>query len=341
MNFNFGEVLTRAWKIIWKHKVLWIFGILASCGRGGSGGNSGGSNRYSSGGSTPNLPPQVMQWFQWIQNHLTQFIAITVTIVCVIWIVTIFLSTIGKIGLIRGTAQADGGAEKLIFGQLFSESMPYFWRMFGLSLILAIPLLIFFIVVFAGLILFAFSASPGNSSFGVGILVIIPLLIGCVCLFIPVMFVLSMIISQAQRDIVLEDLGVMPSISRGWEIFRANLGPIILMAIILTVIAFIVGLVIAIPILVIVVPAAVAFAIGNAQNSTPLILMGVCFCLYLPVLILLNGILVSYTESVWTLTYMRLTQKPDSDNSSVAPVNVDPIQPEDSEKTIIAAKPNA
>ncbi len=140
---------------------------------------------------------------------------------------------------------------------------------------------------------------------------------------------------------MLEDLGVMPSISRGWEIFRANLGPIILMAIILTVIAFIVGLVIAIPILVIVVPAAVAFAIGNAQNTTPLILMGVCFCLYLPVLILLNGILVSYTESVWTLTYMRLTQKPDSDNSSVAPVNVDPIQPEDSEKTIIAAKPNA
>ena len=27
MNFNFGEVLTRAWQIIWKHKVLWIFGI--------------------------------------------------------------------------------------------------------------------------------------------------------------------------------------------------------------------------------------------------------------------------------------------------------------------------
>ena len=40
-NFNFGEVLTRAWQNIWKHKVLWIFGILASCARG-SGGSSGG-----------------------------------------------------------------------------------------------------------------------------------------------------------------------------------------------------------------------------------------------------------------------------------------------------------
>ena len=40
-NFNFGEVLTRAWQIIWKHKVLWIFGILASCARGGGGGPAG------------------------------------------------------------------------------------------------------------------------------------------------------------------------------------------------------------------------------------------------------------------------------------------------------------
>ena len=29
---DFGEVLSSAWKIIWKHKVLWIFGILVSCG---------------------------------------------------------------------------------------------------------------------------------------------------------------------------------------------------------------------------------------------------------------------------------------------------------------------
>ena len=24
MDFDFGDVLTRAWKITWKHKVLWI-----------------------------------------------------------------------------------------------------------------------------------------------------------------------------------------------------------------------------------------------------------------------------------------------------------------------------
>src|SRR5262245_37382407 len=136
MNFNFGEVLTRAWQIVWKHRVLWIFGILASCGRGGGGnggGNSAGNNGFD--GSGPNLPPQMMQWFQWMQENIATFIAIVLAIVCVIWIIATFLSIIGRIGLIRGTAQVEGGTENLIFGQLFSESMPYFWRMFVLSLI--------------------------------------------------------------------------------------------------------------------------------------------------------------------------------------------------------------
>ena len=42
MNFNFGEILTRAWQITWKYKVLWIFGILAGCTNGGGGGGGGG-----------------------------------------------------------------------------------------------------------------------------------------------------------------------------------------------------------------------------------------------------------------------------------------------------------
>src|SRR5512145_3031259 len=30
MNFNFGEVLTRAWQITWKHKNLWLAGIVVT-----------------------------------------------------------------------------------------------------------------------------------------------------------------------------------------------------------------------------------------------------------------------------------------------------------------------
>jgi len=340
MNFNFGEVLTRAWQIIWKHKVLWIFGILAGCGRGGGGGNGGGSN---TGYTTPstNLPPQVQQFFQNFAENMTTYIAIFFALICIIWIVVVFLNTIGKIGLIRGTFQADGGAESLIFGQLFSESTPYFWRMFGLSVILALPILILFGTLIAGLVVFAISASGGSNASWLGIATIIPLFIGCLCLLIPVMFVVGMIFRQAERAIVLEELPLLPALSRGWDVFRANLGPIIVMAIILGIIGLVAGLIIAIPIFLVVFPTVFAFALGQGESYTPLIFMGICLCIYIPVALVLQGILTSYTESAWTLTFMRLTGGKPSDDDAMKPEDNSPIEPEDSNKTIIATRPNA
>lgn len=319
MNFNFGEVLTRAWQIIWKHKVLWIFGILASCGQGSGGGNSGGG-----GGNTgfdiqgPDLPPQVMQWFRTIEQNIQVYIAIGIAVICVIWIIAVSLSTIGKIGLIRGTSQADGNEENLIFGQLFSESTPYFWRMLGLTLILGLPVFIFaFAVTVFAIFLVVGIASSGSGNEPLAALGIVPLVIGCVCLLIPIMFVLRMIFRQAERAVVLEDMAVLPSLSRGWEVFRANLGSIFVMAIILAIIGFVIGIVISLPILLVVVPAAMAFAFGNGQGTTPFIFITACVCLYAPVLLVLNGIVTAFIESAWTLTYMRLTQpKQDQDNDA-------------------------
>jgi len=309
MNFNFGEVLSRAWQIIWKHKVLWIFGILAGCGRGNANFNSssrGGDGGFS--GQGPDLPPQVMQWFQTIQENLTTFIVVGCILILLIWAVTIFLGTIGKVGLIRGTSQAEGGAERLIFGQLFSESTPYFWRIFGLSLIVTMPVLIVLGALIAAGAAFAISANAGNDAANVGLLGLVPIFIGCFCLLIPVMFVIGMIVRQSERAIVLENMPVLPSISRGWNVFRGNLGPIILMAIILAVIGLAVGFVIAIPAIIIVLPAVIAFAASEAQNWTPLIFMGIGLCIYIPISLVLNGIMTAYIESAWTLAYMRLTK---------------------------------
>ena len=314
MNFNFGEVLTRAWQIVWKHRVLWVFGILASCGRGGSSFNSGSSGGGDGGFGTPSdLPPQVMEWFRWVEENAVMFIALICLFALLIWIVTIFLSAIGKIGLIRGTAQIDGGTESLIFGQLFSESTPYFWRVFGLGLIASIPFVVLVAAAVAAGLAFLIPLSVSSGSDGPPVigLGLIPLFLGCLCLLIPLAFVINMVVRQAENAIVLEQMSVLPAISRGWDVFRKNLGPIIIMAIILAVIGFAVGFIIAIPIFIIVLPAVIAFAVGEAQNWTPLALAGVCICLYIPISLLLNGIAIAYTESAWTLTYMRLTQPQD------------------------------
>jgi len=327
MNFNFGEVLTRAWQIIWKHKILWIFGILASCSRGGGSGNGGSGTRFNEPGTTPNMD----QFEQWISSHIGVVVGISI-LVLILVVLFLFLGTIGRIGLIRGTYQADQGANQLVFGELFSESMPYFWRVFGLSFLIGL----IFLLLFIPFILFAVFTG------GMGLLCLVPL----ICLFIPIALVVNVVVEQANAAIVLEDLSIGDGFRRGWAVFRSNIGAVILMAIILIVLSAVVGFVVAIPLIAVVFPAAVAFAAGNGQNNTPLALIGVCICLYLPFAIVLQGILISYVQSAWALTYMRLTNKPAMSAPAMpeivppapTPAPVTP-SPSDSEKTLIARDP--
>jgi hypothetical protein len=236
------------------------------------------------------------------------YIVIGVTLFCVIWLVMIFLGTIGRIGLIRGTWRVENGAEKLVFGELFSESTPFFWRIFGLSLLAGLPIFIVVVLVIVMMVPIIAASNGSGSEAAAGVLGSMALFCGCLCLLIPVMIVIGLIARQAENAIVLEDASVLPSISRGWQVFRDNLGVMILMTLILGVIGMVVGFVIAIPIFMVVFPAILTFAAGQGQDWTPMIFMGICLCLYIPVTWLLSGVLTAYTESAWTLTYMRLTK---------------------------------
>jgi hypothetical protein len=311
MNFKFGEVLTRAWQITWKYKVLWIFGILAGCSGGGSGGGGGGNSgvSYPTGPSSPNVPPelqrfvsQMEKFVEWVSNNLWIFIVIGLVVLLLV-VISIFLGTIGRIGLIKGSYQAEMGAETLAIGELFSNSMPYFWRVFGLSFLIGLA---FFIVILPIVLLGIFTA-------GVGFLCLLPL----ICLFIPIGFAVGAIVEQANRGIVLEDLSMFDGLRRGWEISKANVGPLIVMALILFGITFVLGIVIALPIFIVVFPTVFAFAMGEGRSFTPLYLAVACICLYAPVSWVLNGVLTTYTQSAWTLTYLHLTQKPENPEAPV------------------------
>ena len=58
-------------------------------------------------------------------------------------------------------------------------------------------------------------------------------------------------------------------------------------------------------------PTIFAFAMGEGQTFAPLYIALACICLYAPLSWVLNGILTTFTQSAWTITYMRLTQKPE------------------------------
>jgi hypothetical protein len=79
-------------------------------------------------------------------------------------------------------------------------------------------------------------------------------------------------------------------------------------------IGIVAGILLALPLLIIVVPLFISYFVGGSNASyTPLVIAGLCIVAYIPVGLVANGILMAYLESVWTLTYLRLTQpKPEA-----------------------------
>jgi hypothetical protein len=294
---NYGEVLTRAWKIIWKFKVLWIFGILASCGTGsGSGGGNNVSYQFSNG----DLPPQVEQFFGNFDrfiNDMWWIFGLLICLTCVLVLLAIFLSTIGRIALIKGTFKAEEGAERIGFIELFNLSTPYFWRVFGLSLLL---FFVFFVTItFGVLVLMAATIL----TLGFALICLIPL---C-CLIIPVMWAIGVILEQAYIAIVVEDRGVLDGLTRGWEVVKTHWEPMLVMGVILIFGAAIIGFIIAMPIFIILFPLFFVLGISGDNSMAPLAVGGICFLIYLPVLLLAGGILKAYVQSAWTLTFLRVT----------------------------------
>ncbi len=328
---DYGEVLSKAWKIAWKFKVLWIFGILAACGtsRGGNFNfnNSFQTNGNGFSGSTPNLPPAMMgQLYRFAHlfndpTFIWKFAAVVLAVVCVIVLVEIFLGTIGRIGLIKGSAEADAGAEKLAFGELWKESTPYFWRVFWLSFLIGAPFAIAIIGIVIGFVVTMIPLASNNPNL-LGFLILLPVLCVLLCVVLILGIIISFILTQAERAIVLEDKSILDGFRRGWEVLTKNLGPILIIWLITAAIGFVAAIVIALPLLVVLVPLGIAF-IANMNNVnfslTPWIVAFVCvICVYTPISWFVNGIVMTYLQSVWTLMYIRITKPKLEEQAPVA-----------------------
>ena len=277
---NFGEVLSRAWQIIWKHKVLWIFGILAGCAGAA---NSGGSNsgfRFSS-RDWPAIQHQVVNVPNWL---IALIVGTIILIILVLIILAIILGTIGRVGLVHGTQLAEQGQDRLIFGELFSYSTQFFWRIFGLYLISAIlvPLIVLFIGVPISII-----------TCGIGVLALIFFLI-----MVPV------ILEQSVNAIVVENVGMVEGFRRGWNLVIKNLGTMVVMGLILVVlIGLVSAVVLGLPLSLFILPPVLGALIGGRNAAVGgLATSAICFVIFLPVLLILTGIIRSYVSSAWTLT---------------------------------------
>lgn len=298
MKIDLGKILTRSWQIIWNYKVLWIFGILAGFAKSNGGSNSNsrtsGNGDSSPFGSTDQFIEQAREFFQ---QYMLIIILVCVALV-LLSLAFYALGMMGRIGILKGVYKVEEGATSLMFAELWSESMPYFWRFFGLNFLIGLA---FLIILLPAILI-------GVATKGVGFACLLPI----ICLLIPVAWAVNVILEQAQAAIVAEDLGMVDGFKRGWAIVKSDIGGMIVLSLVLGIGGAIIGVIIALPIVVAIIPVIVSMGLENFQFGDAFPpgawISLVCFGLYLPVLLGLNGILTAYMKTAWALSYLQLSK---------------------------------
>ena len=315
MKLDFGAILSRAWKITWENKVLWIFGLLAAMGNGaaggggGAGGGDGGGRDFGPGGLE--LPPPARRF---VESPDPRIIAIVIGVICVLVLIALVLfvlSIIGRGGLIGGVRLADDNG-RVTFGEAWRVGLRNFWRVFLIGLIVGVGVIGLVLILLVPGIFFSITI--------IGLLCGLPLIFA----FVVAAIVLGIVAYFAQIAAVVEDLSVTAALGRAWEVIRANLGDIIILGIVLIVAQAVIGVVIALPVIVTLIPIvfAVIGFINESQNMAVggLIVAGLCFVAYLPVLIVLGGVLETWITSAWTLAYRQFIRPMAAPGAQSAPL---------------------
>jgi len=289
MKFDFGEVLRWMWKIGWNHKVLWLWQML------------------------PGLFSVLLLPFSFLGNPMlarslpaplnqianeTWFTVLFVALSLIMMILIMFISVIAQLATTYGALKVEKGAEKLVFREMFSESLPYFWRVFGLYFIFGGAWMLL-IIAFMAVNMFGSMLTMGLAS-----LCFMPFFL----LLFPIAIAGYSVLELAQAAIVADDMGTLDSISHSWKLFRANwLGVILLMVILYFALYMLIGVVV-FPMMFPMMLLPMGMDSQGNFNNIMTVFSFVFFPLMFVLMISVQGILMTFFQAAWAVAYMRLSR---------------------------------
>lgn len=317
---DYGNLLSRAWQIVWNNKFLFVLGFLAGLGSGG-GGRGGGNANFNFGQGDFDLPPGAIQDLGRFASRFGPLIAGLVCLLFIISIVLWLVRLVAQGGLISAAARIDAG-EKVTFSQAFSAGTGKLGRLVGINVIMYGPFTLLgliaavFVLATAGTAILnqLTGGRPGDIEAFAGAMSIVAICAVCLaCLLLPALLLVTVIYPFAQRGAVLHDMGAIDSIKHGWRIAKGNLGDVILLIVLFVVIGIIFGVLLAIVLL----PFAF-LAIGptifgmiateavHARDVFTLAVGGICLGLLGAAI---NAIMLAFRSTTVTLAYQQFVER--------------------------------
>lgn len=311
------ELLRRSFAIWWRVRALWWAGMIAALVGYGEYGASMNFQWNSSRTVpiTPGGPPPLDQLRElepqlgWLFDNLVPII------LCVVVGALIWAIVAGLIGSLAHGAMiqiADGASRELpvSFGEGMRAGSARMVPLFLIGFILALPGLLLAALVFAlvgGVLWQVFTGRVDDPA------QIAPTLFGAVCcvilLAIPALIIglaLRLLGRLAARACVIEGRGPLDSLRRGWSLLRGNLGPTLLLWLVVGIAGVVLNVILGLPALALLIP--IGLSIGGGGPSAGLIILGgLILLLYgLIVNVGIGGALTGLNATIWTLHYRRL-----------------------------------
>ena len=300
----YWELVTRSFRISWRHKYLWLVALFAGEGGGGFNFNSGSSFPSGTNGNrnTPDFGAISQQTSNWLAEHIGLIVAGSVAIL-LIAIAFFVLAAVCEGAVVRAAAEHDaerpfglGWAWRA--GTATMGAMIVF-RLFLLAL--ALPLLVVFAVLAIGFVV----AISGQN----GLLIALLVLIGIVFVLGAIAYVLLLFFLDrlGTRALVLEQLGAVAALRRAYALTTKRLGRLLLVWLLSIAVGIVVGIGITIVGAILVVPA-VLFAIAAYASGSSVWWLVIVFAvlILLPILLVLSAFLAAQSSTYWTLAYRRM-----------------------------------
>jgi hypothetical protein len=315
---DYSHLFGRAWKLVWRHKFLWLPG-----GWLGLGGITTGLVRLLLAVALPQGWLEINHWLSQPDSLMALSGLNIGQAGPIIWLVIAFfgltivvwlLMTIGEGALISAVhLLADG--KRMTLRQALSAGYNLLGRYVAIDTILFFPWfsLALFIMIVATLFLFgAVLLSLANNAaesllslLGVTLACLLPLL----CLLWPVGFLTALFRTLAFRDAVMGHGGVRAIIAHTWGAIRQNKGKVLLLLILIWGIHYVADLLLSLFTIPVVSLTTVPLLLS--ANSGPSLTPNWPFILLIVLIVglfitLLQSIVYAYTATVWTLAYKTI-----------------------------------
>ncbi len=323
---DYWNLLERTWRITWRYRMLWVFGILVALTSGGGGGGGGRGAGFYGGGepefelgrfSMPGeLPPRAME-------GIVFFFVGLFLVLLLLGLIGMVVRYIANTALLRMVEDYEETGEKRGFkwGVAAGWSRAA-WRLFLIDLLIYIPLVVLFLIAITMALtplLLWLTERTALGIFGTvvtGGLIVVLALVGML-----VVAVVELLRQFFWRACTFEGLGVFEAIREGYAMVRRHWVQVLTMWVIT------IGIRLAWGAFLIIV-GLLLLLLGATLGGIPAIIVGILSRLVtegvtpwvlaaavgLPILVIvvslpvifLQGIMETFSSTLWTLTYREL-----------------------------------